>query len=458
MYRAMATAPPQRRPAVLCWIAAFVGVVLATSGCIASAGAGTLASWVELVGPGNSASVRVVTDSGTSCPALASGQRELAMQVRAEPGPLFAGANSGSHNFPIRVCELTAPQNNPALLLDGQPLPVPRADPKRVVVLGDTGCRIKQKKHGEFDTQDCNNEWPYTRIAHSAAETQPDLVIHVGDYLYREVPCPAGNTACANSPSGDSWAAWNADFFQPSAPLLRAAPWIMVRGNHEICSRAGDGWFRFLANGEPPAQCQKFVPAFGVTFGGLGFIVLDSAEAADPDTLDEDEEVAEARGGSDDLVATLTASYEQARVDATGDSWLVSHRPFNAVRRHKGNAQVVDNTVLQDAIGRRLPPAVKMIVSGHIHLFEALSFGDGDPPRAAQLVVGTGGTELAKKPDVPSMINGAPVTAAHFHKGFGYMRWDRHGALWNGTLLDTDGNDLVHCTLSERTLACKKAH
>jgi hypothetical protein len=42
-----------------------------------------------------------------------------------------------------------------------------------------------------------------------------------------------------------------------------------------------------------------------------------------------------------------------------------------------------------------------MIVSGHIHLFEALSFRDADPPRPAQLVVGTGGTELAKSRTCP---------------------------------------------------------
>jgi hypothetical protein len=32
-----------------------------------------------------------------------------------------------------------------------------------------------------------------------------------------------------------------------------------------------------------------------------------------------------------------------------------------------------------EAIGRALPPSIKMIVSGHIHMFEALSFGDDNP-------------------------------------------------------------------------------
>ncbi len=39
---------------------------------------------------------------------------------------------------------------------------------------------------------------------------------------------------------------WQADFFRPAAPLLAAAPWLFVRGNHESCGRAGLGWFRFF--------------------------------------------------------------------------------------------------------------------------------------------------------------------------------------------------------------------
>ena len=51
---------------------------------------------------------------------------------------------------------------------------------------------------------------------------------------------------CAGSPYGDNWAVWQKDFFDPAAPLLAAAPWVLVRGNHELCSRGGHGWFRLL--------------------------------------------------------------------------------------------------------------------------------------------------------------------------------------------------------------------
>ena len=75
-------------------------------------------------------------------------------------------------------------------------------------------------------------------LAKSVAAARPDLVIHVGDYLYRESPCPKNDHGCAGSPYDDSWFTWKADFFVPAAPLLQVAPWIMVRGNHEICKRA----------------------------------------------------------------------------------------------------------------------------------------------------------------------------------------------------------------------------
>jgi hypothetical protein len=83
-------------------------------------------------------------------------------------------------------------------------------------------------------------------VATAAASLRPDLVIHVGDYHYRETACPSGNRGCAGSPWGYGWDAWDADLFTPAQALLAAAPWIVVRGNHESCFRAGQGWWRFL--------------------------------------------------------------------------------------------------------------------------------------------------------------------------------------------------------------------
>ena len=107
---------------------------------------------------------------------------------------------------------------------DVVPLPLPVSDPQRIVVFGDTGCRIKGKS-----LQDCSDpaKWPFARIAAEAARLKPDLVIHVGDYLYRESACPPDFAGCTGTPFGDNWPTWDADFFAPAKPLLVVAPWVM---------------------------------------------------------------------------------------------------------------------------------------------------------------------------------------------------------------------------------------
>src|SRR4029077_7394097 len=98
----------------------------------------------------------------------------------------------------------------------------------RVVVIGDTGCN-----NDKGTSQDCRDlqAWPFSRVAVAAAglvdgSPGPDLVIHVGDYRYRTNT--SGNIS-------DTWENWYKDFFKPAEPLLLAAPWVMIRGNHENC-------------------------------------------------------------------------------------------------------------------------------------------------------------------------------------------------------------------------------
>ena len=96
------------------------------------------------------------------------------------------------------------------------------------------------------------DEWPLQTMINTAVSNKPDIVVHVGDFLYRQSACPSecpapelggsgggGNggggggggltvkCACAGMGDewGDTWQGWYADFLQPSLPLLRAAPW-----------------------------------------------------------------------------------------------------------------------------------------------------------------------------------------------------------------------------------------
>ena len=194
-----------------------IAFVLGACATQAQAADTIVSRWVQM-GPGGAIEARIVTAAPT-CPAVMIDGASVTMHERAAPD----GA------FNVRLCSATISKAAKSASVGGQALPLSKAQPDRIVVIGDTGCRIKGSA-----VQACNDpkQWPFPVIAREAAKLKPDLVIHVGDYLYRESACPAGDTGCAGTSSGDNWPTWNADFFTPAAPLLAAAPWVIVRGNH----------------------------------------------------------------------------------------------------------------------------------------------------------------------------------------------------------------------------------
>lgn len=397
-----------------------------------------LAQWVEL-GPDGSSSARAITDE--ACPSVTFDGAVTPMRVRSEPGQEFGGVKPAQ--FAVRGCEVAVPAGAVTGLIDGKPLPLPRPDPQRIVVFGDTGCRLKT---GD-PTQACNEPraWPYPKVAAMAAAARPDLVIHVGDYEYREDACPAGNAGCAGSPYGYGWDAWNADFFAPSAPLFAAAPWIMVRGNHEDCDRAGEGWFRFLDPLPLEPACRDLTGDYVVRLGDFAVIVVDSAKVKD------------SAGPDSEQVPILRRQFIEALGKISDRAWLATHKPVNGMLAMPGNREVniVSNRVLQAALGADMPAGVQMYVAGHVHFFQAIDFGGARP---AQLVVGTGGDNLEGMPKTGvagADINGLKARAAVTYSGFAYMVWDRSGTnAWSGTLFDVDGKPLYRCRLVDRSLSC----
>ena len=169
-------------------------------------------------------------------------------------------------NIPNVVCETTVPAGLQRGLDRWQsrcrcPSPIRNASPSLAIPVAGSRPLTTSRR------ATIRSQWPFASVAASAADWDPDLIIHVGDYLYRESPCPADNAGCAGSPYGDTWATWNADFFEPAAPLLDAAPWILVRGNHEDCSREGTGWFRYLDPMPMPRSCEPYTEPYALTIG-----------------------------------------------------------------------------------------------------------------------------------------------------------------------------------------------
>jgi Calcineurin-like phosphoesterase len=396
-----------------------------------------------VLGP-QGAVARAVLASTTQCPAITIDGARQAMTVRALPdtGP--------DAFFPVLVCELPLPSGVASASIENTLLPVPRTTLKSIVAFGDTGCRLKAKKgsvkakdqddedRGKF--QDCNipSAWPFAQVAAGIAAAKPDLVIHVGDYLYRETACPPRDRGCARSPYGDDWPTWKADFFAPAAPALRAAPWIMVRGNHEICRRAGAGYFRLLeptlANGAP--ACIDLIPHYTVTVGEQSFIVLDTSDAADACPCD---------------TARFAAEFSGMR--AKPGTWLVTHRPVWGFRPHRKTI----NATLQQALagsGGKLPDGISLAVAGHIHVAEVLSFADKRPP---QFVLGTGGTLLAGKIQgnlTGEKIGGTTVSYGRADHRFGFAMFEPVAGGWTATFRDDRSRTLFGCKVGDSEVGC----
>src|ERR1700704_5244393 len=101
-------------------------------------------------------------------------------------------------------------------------------------------------------------------------------------------PMPCSHQGCTGSPFGDNWVTWRADFFTAADPLLKAAPWVFVRGNHETCRRGGEGWNRMLGPYafDAAAVCKTYEEPYVVKFAGLTLAIMDVSEAKE-EVLDE---------------------------------------------------------------------------------------------------------------------------------------------------------------------------
>ncbi|MRV75441.1 metallophosphoesterase [Duganella sp. FT92W] len=428
-----------------------------------------------VIGEQGAAIARVVT-AAASCPALTADGTPLAMAVRALPATLAlrpTGSkpeDSKPSAFPLLTCEAALPAGAASASVDGQALPVPRAAPQRIAVLGDTGCRLKKKDN---DFQECNDPqlFPFATVAAAAAAWKPDLVVHVGDYHYRENACPEGNAGCAGSPWGYGWDAWNADLFQPAAPLLKAAPWVAVRGNHESCDRAGQGWWRLLDPRPllPGRDCNAAVndtngdysDPYAVPLGGdAQLLVIDTAAT----TWKGYKPGAVGYEKYRDTYRKLEALSQQA-------AWNIglTHHPIlgvgaelknGAYEWHKGDLG------LQQSFGsvnpRLLPDKVQAMVSGHAHLWEQLSFSSGHP---SQFVAGFSGSAEDTVPlpaALPPEALPAPgVAVEHFSTwidGFGFMGLERTGpGDWDVTVFDRHGQIKNRCKISGKRSVCDVA-
>lgn len=427
---------------------------------------GPLHSAYTVLADRGDAIARVITPAA-SCPAITVDGvvRQMTLRAAAEVVPARDAGKKDSKPaiFPLRSCDAPLPRGTVSATVGKFRFPIMPAEPKRIVILGDTGCRMKQ---AENEFQPCNDAgaWPFAAIIQSALVQKPDLVIHVGDFHYRESPCPPGNAGCAGSPWGFGMDAWDADFFTPAAPLLKAAPWVFVRGNHESCARAGQGWFRFLDNAPFSAarSCDKpendgdadYSPPTSLPIAAdTQLIMFDSARAG-----------LKGYGPNDAAYKKYLPQLQQVdRLAAQKPhSFFIAHHPVLAYAPNPtGGPTYPGNRGLQSVMEvlhpqRLFPAGVDLALHGHVHLFEALSFASDHP---ATVVIGHSGSgadvELpASRIQGLMPAPGAVVADFASRASYGFARLERAGKDWQLTDFDVQGRKVFECRLKDGKSRC----
>lgn len=403
---------------------------------------------------------RAIVDAAKDCPAaLVVDGKEI------KPGAMTTRPWTTNENFPIRICEIELDKGQSVRIGDVQ-LDPPPTNPTRIVVIGDSGCRIVNYQAA----QRCNigQDWPLETIAAAVKRAKPDLIVHVGDYHYRESPCN-GQDGCEPSPFGDTWSTWQTEFFRPAATILTAAPWIMVRGNHEDCERAYTGWDYLLSlrprsNATP--KCGDEEP-YALPFDHLTMTVLDTANAEFKHGLDQRGEAYRKR--MDDLKLVL-----QKR---SGDKWLLLHQPFwvayvGLCDESKLTCSVPSETdpkkIKQDAIGQirswiadEKELKFSLVLSGHTHNFQLFAPANPSKGLPLQLVAGMSGTALDRwtakqsmlRQRIAATLNGDPGALWVDHE-FGFVLLTKNNDVWTVGYHDMRGNERMNCPLANDKTAC----
>jgi hypothetical protein len=434
---------------------------------------GTDTAYVVLGENGVPVARMLTTDA--QCPVIRFDGMDVQMDVRvaAETLPLrptrSAPVDSKPSVFPVLTCEKEIPPDTRRAMIGGVSLPLPKSEIKRIVVIGDTGCRLKKS---ESAYQACNdsNLYPFAKVAAAAANWKPDLVVHVGDFQYRENQCPAGNPGCAGSPWGYGWGAWQADFFGPGDALLKVAPWVMVRGNHESCARAGQGWWRMLdprpllpgrdCNDAANDEMGDYSDPYAIPLGGdAQLIVLDTSNTSSGIVPAGDIRQIKYR----DLYNKLEILSQQASYNIA-----TNHHPilgFSANQDKQGTVQLLPgNQGMQSIFGAInpliIPPRVNALLSGHVHAWQEVSFSS---PHPTQFVAGFSGTmeDVVPLPvKLPPGVTPAPGAVVEHHSswvnGFGFMTMERKGAKqWEVKVWDSTGRQVNICVIDGNRSACK---
>ena len=411
-------------------------------------------AWTQLTDKGTE--IRVVTPDA-ACPDVKVTKAGKTTAERME----LVSKPQGTQ-YPTTVCRMKLEDGAAEAVVDSKtkvqpsakvPIPEWRKEgsttqaPTRIVVIGDTGCRTVQ----QGTSQDCKGQWPFQPIADSAASgAKPDLVIHTGDYIYRSDPLVSPVTGC-DTKDDHTWGCLVADFFHPASALLAQAPIIMVRGNHEVCDRSGKVWFRYqAAELRADDSCSEYTDPISIHAGKQGFILFDSSFADEDGQKVNQEQVKK--------YTPQFAAVNGTLAKESAESFLLTHQPLWAVTS-AGQTEVASaNHTLDASGGSKLDERIKLVLSGHVHIYQRIDFAAASK-RQPQLVVGSSGTELDQAVDdakvVGKKVDGEEVSSSKTLAEFGYAVLRDSSGSWVLDYYGRSGQSLDKpCTLKGTTFSC----
>ena len=98
---------------------------------------------------------------------------------------------------------------------------------------------------------------------------------------------------------------------------------------------------------------------------------------------------------------------------------------------------------------------IGLILAGHTHLFEILSYATGRPP---QIVAGDAGTMLAdqiRKDLKGETVFGSQVESGTSRHQFGFTQLERKSQHWDLALREPSGKTVASCRIEGKTVHCK---
>ena len=433
--------------------------------------------------------VRAVLPGGLGCPRMDVGvpAKSGVKQVKRPMQERKAATTTNNAFATLRVCEAKVPVRALTVSVAGRTVPakMPR-NIDSIAIFGDSGCRIKGST-----IQACNDPaaWPLPRVVRSIVRDKTDIAIFLGDYFYREEACPqSANPLCGGSPGPlpgapftDSAWGWVADVLLPMGLLFQTRPLVALRGNHEECSRGGNGYYLMFDPSFGTAQnCAPSAAGVApVVYSPTTAIDLSIAGGRSLRLVNVDSANGNDTAIDDTIAANQRLLFQQAATFAKGadEAWLMTHRPIAALVSTEllpvppGEATPW-SSVTQAYASYGLLGDFDLSLTSHIHLAQAIQV----PGLPGELVLGNAGANLEVPtgyaippygplqtasgqslipPPLPPLPPIPTASSLETWVEFGYAVAKPTSDGWQIDLKDDEGVTFATCDAVDREIACK---